>query len=430
MPIRPKLLFVCMQNSPHACRWIDNLVDRGWDLHVFPMNHFSALPTLRGVTVHRPFFRVGRNQLLDAFRKPIRRWWEEIMAAEATSPPHYLPHDPIIRLPIPYRFEAALDRMKIRTGESEASSPILYGPQALAHLIRKLRPTLIHSMEFQHCGYNVLGARRILGADFPPWLATNWGSDIYHFRQYDLHRAQITRLLKNIDFYSCECRRDIDLARELGMTAKVLPVMPNSGGFDLQSSARQRTMLPPSRRPLIMVKGYQHFAGRALTALAALERCADVAKDFDVVIFSPSSEAIQRAAELRTSTPLKSITVLPYATHEQMLRMHSMARVYLGVSVSDAISTSALEAMAMGAFPIQTNTSCCDEWFEHGKGGFLIPPDDVDLIAERLRVALTDDRLVDEAAAVNWKVIESRLDERVMKKRVWALYDEVFGYLT
>jgi len=83
----------------------------------------------------------------------------------------------------------------------------------------------------------------------------------------------------------------------------------------------------------------------------------------------------------------------------------------------------------MGAFPIQTDTSCCDEWFEHGKGGYLIPPNDVDLIAERVRSALTDDSLVDQAAVINWRVIETRLDQREVKRRTWAFYDEIFNAL-
>jgi hypothetical protein len=284
-------------------------------------------------------------------------------------------------------------------------------------------------MEFQHCGYNVLRARKYYGRGFPPWLATNWGSDIYHFRQYAGHRQQIKRLLRNIDFYSCECHRDIELARELGMTANVLPVMPNSGGFELSTTASLRAEFPTSLRRVIMVKGYQHFAGRALTALSALERCADIVQNYEVVIFAPSPETVKRAEEIRASTLIKNITVVPFAPHDEMLRMHAKARVYLGVSVSDAISTSALEAMAMGAFPIQTDTSCIEEWFEHGKGGYLIPPDDVELIAERLRSALTDDQLVEQAAEINWQVIQSRLDERHMEKKVWAFYDEIFADL-
>jgi hypothetical protein len=430
MTTRRKILFVCMQNSPHACRWINSLAGRGWDLHVFPIDSQPVLPSLRGVTVHPPYLLVRQDQLSHALRTPPRRWWADLADAQAAAHPQRLPHEPIFPLPVPHKVASALQRVRVRTGESEATSQFLYGPRSLARLIRRLKPDLIHSMEFQHCGYNVLRARECLGGrGLPPWLATNWGSDIYHFRQFADHRAQITRLLHQIDFYSCECERDIGIARELGMTAKVLPVMPNSGGFELASTERQRSLVPPSRRHLIMVKGYQHFAGRVLTALAALEHCADIVQGFDVVIFSSSSEAIERAAQLRASTPIKSITVLPFATHDQMLRMFAMARVYLGVSVSDAISTSALEAMAMGAFPIQTDTSCCNEWFEHGRGGYLIPPDDVDIIAERVRSALTDDHLVDQAAAINWQVISTRLDEREMQRRVWAFYDEIFADL-
>ena len=61
----------------------------------------------------------------------------------------------------------------------------------LARLIKKLKPDLIHSMEFQHCGYNVLQAREIVGkANFPKWLATNWGSDIFYYRHDPAHNAQ------------------------------------------------------------------------------------------------------------------------------------------------------------------------------------------------------------------------------------------------
>ena len=420
-----------MHDSPHACRWINSLAGRGWDLHLFPFRAYQVLPTLQGVTVHRPFLRMTREQLRDLRQRPLRQWWAGLKEAEAAHYPARLPHESIFPLPITFALEARLDRIMVSTGESDARTSALYGAPALARLIRKLRPDLIHSMEFQHCGYRVLRARELLrGARFPPWLATNWGSDIYHYRKDEQHRTQIQRLLRHIDFYSCECARDVTLARELGMTAKVMPVLPNSGGFELAATAALRDLLPPSRRRLIMIKGYQHFAGRALTALDAVARCADVVKDFEVVLFSCVSEqVIARVAELRASTPIKSITVLPRVTHEQMLRMQSLARVYLAVSVSDAISTSALEAMAMGAFPIQTDTSCCDEWFEPGRGGYLIPADDVDLIAQRVRSALTDDHLVDQAALLNWEVIASRLDQREMGRRIAAFYDRAFADL-
>ena len=131
-------------------------------------------------------------------------------------------------------FERYLDRIfRVRIGESGTSAPLPYGPRVLARLIHRLKPDLIHSMEFQHAGYRVLRAKELLGGRFPAWLATNWGSDIYYYRHFDGHRQQIQRLLANIDYYSCECQRDVRLARELGLKGKAMAVFPNSGGIDL-----------------------------------------------------------------------------------------------------------------------------------------------------------------------------------------------------
>jgi glycosyltransferase involved in cell wall biosynthesis len=421
------ILFVGMQDSPHACRWINYLCGRGWGLHLFPYSGVDTHPMLKGVTLHRPFFRISRHQLPGLLRTRLSRWGSYVKSAESSDHPEHLEHEPVLRVVIPRELEARLERIQLRTGESDARAPLIYGAWALTRLIRRLRPDLIHSMELQHCGYLALQAREMIGTDFPPWLATNWGSDIYLFSRDAAHRVQIRRLLSHIDFYSCECQRDLRLARELGMTAKSLPIIPNSGGFDLKWVQARRSEISTSRRTLIMVKGYQHFAGLALTALAALERCADLVQAFEVVIFSASPETRTRAAELKSRTPFRRLRVLPWTSHQQMLELYANARVYLGVSRSDGISTSVLEAMAMGTFPIQTDTSCSDEWFEHGRGGYLIPPDDLDVISDRLRSALMDDELVDRAAAINWEVVATRLGDAHLQRQIWGLYDEVFA---
>jgi hypothetical protein len=331
----------------------------------------------------------------------------------------------MLPLPVVAPLDRILNRaLRVRLGESDAVAPALYGPHLLARLVRRLQPDLIHSMEFQHCGYNVLRAKEISGPGFPPWLATNWGSDIYYYRNFPEHRSQISRLLRSIDYYSCECKRDVGLALEMGLSAKVMPVMPNTGGFDLESVATLRQVQSPSTRRLIMVKGYQHFAGRALTALDAIERCAPELKGFQIILFSASTEVIERAEKLEISG--MDIYILPYSNHAKMLRMFARSRVYLGVSISDAISTSMLEAMAMGAFPIQTDTSCCDEWITDGRSGFIVPPGDVDLIADRIRRAITNDTLVEQAAEINWKTVQERLDRSVLKQKAIKLYDTIF----
>ena len=94
-------------------------------------------------------------------------------------------------------------------------------------------------MEFQHCAYLVNEAKPLVSGPFPRWLASNWGSDIYHFARFPAHRRQIVRVLGNLDHYASECLRDVDLARDLGFRGSVFPVVPSSGGFDLEACKRQ-----------------------------------------------------------------------------------------------------------------------------------------------------------------------------------------------
>jgi glycosyltransferase involved in cell wall biosynthesis len=418
-----------MQMSPHTVRWIGQIADRGWDLHIFPVNYLPVHYQLRGVTVHQPWYTVRPRLLLRTLLANPGKLLQSWGNLEAELHPHKLPVRAIYPLPVLASLAPKLNGVRrVRLGDSECTAPLAYGPHVLARLIRKLKPDLIHSMEFQHCGYNVLRAKEIIGNGFPAWLATNWGSDIYYYRRFEDHRRQIGRLLRNIDYYSCECRRDLGLAMGMGFSGMAMPVMPNSGGMDLHIVGELRRIHRTSERRLVMVKGYQHFAGRAFTALEAVERCAKELKNYKVVVFSPSPEVYPRVDELRAYTDL-DITILPYSEHETILRMYSRARVYLGVSVSDAISTSMLEAIALGTFPIQTNTSCCDEWLEDGVTGFSIPHDDVSVIADRLKRALSDDALVDRAAELNWSTACARLDQEKLKKQAIAFYDMLFADL-
>jgi hypothetical protein len=47
-----------------------------------------------------------------------------------------------------------------------------------------------------------------------------------------------------------------------------------------------------------------------------------------------------------------------------MLQLFAESKIYIGLSESDEIGTFLLESMGMGAIPVQTSTSCCDEWFQ------------------------------------------------------------------
>lgn len=388
-----RILFVAMANSIHTARWIAQLADQRWDLHLFPsIDEGLAHGELQGVTIHHSFY--GRGG-----KGGERARGAGIYVASG--------------------FVAFNSRVILQRLVPD------YRLRQLARLIRRLRPEVIHSMEFQSAGYLTLEARRRVAGPFPKWIATNWGSDVYLFGELQAHRTRIAQILAACDFYSCECQRDVALAERLGLKGAVLPVVPNSGGLDLDEVRKERPVQPTSRRRAIMLKGYQGWAGRALVGLRALERCAGALTGYKVVVYSAGDDVCLAAERFASRTGIETRVLSPGTSHCEMLKAHGEARISIGLSIGDAISTSFLEAMAMGSFPIQSDTSCANEWAEDGSTALFVPPEDPEVVEAAIRRALSDDALVDAAAERNWRTVEARLDSRLIRPAVVDMYRRV-----
>src|SRR5207253_1671074 len=72
-----RLLFVSFGASIHTARWIRQLSDQGWDLHLFPFDPYFLHPDLSDVTVHTLFKRrnghIRSSVKQIAFPWPLRR---------------------------------------------------------------------------------------------------------------------------------------------------------------------------------------------------------------------------------------------------------------------------------------------------------------------------------------------------------------------
>lgn len=280
----------------------------------------------------------------------------------------------------------------------------------LKQTISVFRPDVIHTLEFQHAGYLCLNVRSQWKGKFPTWIATNWGSDIFLFARLQDHQSSIRAILETADYYSAECHRDYELAKELGMTAKPLPVIPNAGGLQLEKMVKLRSRVAPKDRKLIIVKGYQSIFGRALVALQALSKIHQHLKDYEIQVYSATPD-VMIASELAKQDyglNIKFCSNHIALEHDKILELQASARVYIGLSISDGISTSLLEAMALGTFPIQTCTSCAKEWITHGQSGFIVDHDDPEKLSQYILETLNNDDLVTQAAEANWKTIQAR----------------------
>ena len=102
---------------------------------------------------------------------------------------------------------------------------------------------------------------------------------------------------------------------------------------------------------------------------------------------------------------------IPY---DEMLDKFRSAKVYIGISKSDGISTSFIEALCAGAYPIQSNTSCANEWVNKGIRCTLVDLS-VDQIKNAILSILENPDLLDSSVLNNLEISREHLNyEKVL----------------
>ena len=377
----PRILIVGLPSSIHTARDIEMIAGRGWDLHMFSSLNLGLHPWLADVTVH---LEPGSIVSEAPEGVTLRR------LEQTTAPPGGLTP--------PERAEA------------------------LAGLIETLQPDLIHSMESQRAGYLTLAAKRLVGDPFPFWMHHNWGVDISFYHRDPAHRAHLRALLSECDYYWAETERDTALARALGFTGEVAPVVAITGGYDLAAQERLRAPGPTSARTAIAAKGQSGTVYRPETVIAALERIPEHLAGRELLLYLAAPEIEERAgavcAAAGATLEVISRTGAP-ASHEAIMRMHGRARVSTAMALGDGYCTSFLDAIAMGAFPVFSDPGGGCELAVRGRDGFFPGADDVEGTAVALARALSDDELVDRATDRNLRSARLWLDRSIVTE-TWA----------
>ena len=266
------------------------------------------------------------------------------------------------------------------------------------------RPEIIHIHELQHGGY--LFQRE--NSRFYPIkkvICSSWGSDLILYGRLPSHKNKLTKLLREADVLSAERIEEFEIASNLGFEGNFIsPVYTAIGVEDdpVQFEA-------PSKRRMILIKGYQDNHGRALNALRALELMKSDLKKFEIRVVS-ASQAVEIEVERIRFDNGWDIKCVPKQNQSDIHNLLRQSRVYLGLSISDGLSTMMVEAMQFGAFPIQSVNSGAPTFLLHGTSGFIVDPWDLLAISQSVDTAITNDELVDSAVAVNHDQLKNKFD--------------------
>ncbi len=380
---RRKVLVVCMFDSIHAGRWLSQFVDQNIDFTLFPSKKFRKIhPKLAAL----------------------------LKSNEGAS--FSIAHPVKISKLLGYLdFFLLVQASRILKRNMRA--------EYLRAIFTKNNFDFVHALEIQGAGYLCDEA---ISKKNSKLILSNWGSDIFYFQHLEDHLPRIKSVLAKADFYSAECRRDYKLAIELGFRGEQLPCIPVGGGFLFSESLQ--IGIPTSLRKNIIIKTYGGTFGRGSLAIEAVSKIMQKNQNVTAYFYSVTDDLLNQVLALKNSfnSRVNYSTLKKPISHEELNNIFSFSRVYLGCSISDGISTSFLEALSKGVYPIQTNTSCAGEWVDKGAVASLVPLDSYS-IQNELEKAIQDDALVDEASKSNLRIASEYLGFQSISKQAKVFYE-------
>lgn len=285
--------------------------------------------------------------------------------------------------------------------------------------LQKIQPDVVHSFVMYLATAPVLDVMK--KHQHIKWIYSSWGSDLFFYRNKEKELRGIKDTFPELDYMFADCHRDYKIAVENGFSGKFLGVFPGGGGFDIE--ATDVLMQPTESRKLILIKGYQGLHGRCISVLTALTKNEEQLKPYELVIFG-TSEEVQQYVNQSSLERWENLKVLGQISHLEVMKLMGKALIYIGNSLSDGTPNTLLEAIVMGAFPVQSNPGgATAEMIQHGKNGYLIQdPEDVDEIKEILKNALSRKEIIFNGINYNLEKIKPGLERTKVKNQVLSKY--------
>lgn len=287
--------------------------------------------------------------------------------------------------------------------------------------LNRIQPDVVHSFVFyMSCVpiFNIMQKFRDI-----KWIYSAWGNDLYYYQNISFYKKNMLNILPHLDFMFADCKRDLMLAIKLGFSGMPLGNFPGGGGYHVFMYNDYIKDL--DTRNIILIKGYEQRFGKCSVVLQAISSVMQSVNNYRVIVFGADKE-LQNY--LKKNAIHKDIEVLGGLTHDEVLKIMGQSLLYIGNSLSDGIPNTLLEAIIMGAFPIQSNPGgATAEIIDNNENGLLIENcENPEEIAQLIIKAISNPELIEKAFQINQGKIKPQLERELIKTKVLEAYQKVF----
>lgn len=379
-----KILLVSMNNH-HFKRWAEQLDGHGFELHWFDVLDQGATPSL-------------------SFMNQITDWKKGFLKKRGRS---------LLKKNLPFVYKLLENKFDSKVKD------------AFEKAVFEIQPDIVHCFEMNLSGLKIL---KVMQENQLPFIYSSWGTDLYDLKVLGISKKQAKEFLSRVDYLITDCHRDAILAKNLGFQKVHLGVFPGNGGLDIADVNR----LPVDQRNYILIKGYESDIGKALPVIKAMELVPeDLISNFKILIYSADIAVINYVTQSVFLNQL-DINIVPRTENvlnKKLLEYMGKAAIHIANSNSDGMPNALLEAMGMGAFPIQSNPGkVTEEVIKHGENGLLIQdPLDIKEIEKLILNALTNEAFRKKAQEFNTSFIYKNYNRSILQARIVSLYEQIYS---
>jgi glycosyltransferase involved in cell wall biosynthesis len=269
-----------------------------------------------------------------------------------------------------------------------------------------------------------------LPADLP-MAVTFWNGDLTHFAKWTgvemlLKKQMVMHGLKRVNAITVNSQTAFDAGVGLGADPKKMTLVRYPGAdltrFHPQSKTEARERLGiTARHVLLCPRGLGNF----FNSDVIVEAAAKVAKRYpDLLVLFISgvggeeewARHVQMAERLGIAGPMRWDGHIAW---EDMPWYYAAADVMVSVQTADSCPNCMLESMACATPVVMSDTQQNREWIEDGANGFLCPPRDADIIANRIeRVLENRDDMVSEFARICLEKVRENANSSINVARI------------
>ena len=377
-----KILMVAIPNH-HFFQWIDQLKGSGYEIFWFDITDGGPI--------------VDRIDWIKQFKGWKLRWDFPFRTRIKNN------------LPRLYRLIQKYNERKISS--------------VFSKILENVNPDIVHCFEMKLSGLPILS---VMKQNSIPFMYSSWGSDMFNFENMHITNKDVNSFLTRTNYLITDCKRDHQIAINNGFDGEFLGVYPGNGGLNLEAVKG----LSFNKRKIILIKGYDDGIGKASKVLEALSMVPQKSlQGKNIVIYSADVSVVNQIknSKILSSLPIKIHSRYAFVPNKSLMGIMGKSCIHIANSLSDGMPNSLLEAMAMGAFPIQSNPGrVTEEVIIDNKNGLLInEPLNVKHIASLIEKALNDEEMRKEAQKYNRELMQIHYNRATLQPIIVNLYKNV-----